>query len=244
MLAVGSEDKTVNALLDKVNEVVRPIDASLLKTAPSHPAFHLEMGLRGEKLLQLLRENPELRTKLLAANTIFDLDMIVKSIDGDMAVSAQHIGINSLDFLFQARLQDARFMKNVATWDDEIARLAGVRFTALSDNRGSVEFDGRTYHFGTEDHRLFVSNTASLADATAHHDLAYTWADEMKGNVLYARLDFSELRNLLFFIPGARSLAVFDHLAVSAASVRECKIELVASEHTDLLQLIRDKWKQ
>lgn len=244
LLAVGSENKKVNAMLDKVNDVTRPIDASLLKTAPSHPAFHLEMGLRGEKLLQLLRENPELRTQLLAANTIFDLDMIVKSIEGDVAVSAKHIGINSLDFLFQAQLQDERFMKNVATWNDELTRLAGVRFTASSDNRGTVEFDGHTYHFGTEGHRLFVSNAASLADVTAHYDLAYTWADEMKGNVLYARLDFSELRNLFYFIPGARSLAVFDHLAVSAAGVRECKVELVASEHTDLLQLIRDKWKQ
>ena len=127
-LRVQTEDEKATAYLDQLDEVLKPMDASSLSTAPLNPFLHIEAGLRGGKLIELLRQNPTTRTQLLGLNMLFDLDRILESIDGDVALTMPKFSLLKQNYLLQAQLTDDRFMKDVTSWNDGLTYEAGVQF--------------------------------------------------------------------------------------------------------------------
>ena len=238
-LSMLSGNKAVEQIQSKFDEAFRPVNGSLLKTAPANAFFHIEMGVDGAKLLTLLREYPEVRTKLLLVNTIFDLDMILKSISGDVAISCPKIPlINKPDVLMQAQLDSDDFMQNVGDWNDDISMAANVRFFSKDALHGLCIAQGERYYFAVSDNVLRISNSEGIAYADAHNDMKYAMEDEMKDCRIYASVNLKGIKPWLQMIPYAGSLAVFEQLRISVPDAHELKAELVMEEGTDLLKTI------
>lgn len=238
-LGTQTEDATINGFQDRIDAIAKEVDASLLATAPSNSALHLEMALDGEKLLEMLRENKTIRTMLIMVNTLFDFDMIVKNIQGDMSLTVPKIdGHGDMNVLFQAQLKDDAFMKNVSGWNDVMTRIAGIKFNSTGDNRASVSWDGKNYFFATNNKRLSISNNQSLAYAEARNDLKYNVSDEMKGNLLFCSLSLDELDIAKDFeIFADKPITYyFQRVDFAIKNSREYKLELVGKDGKDILR--------
>lgn len=238
-LQLQAEDDQANAYLDSLDEVLKPLDGSLLPTAPANPFFHIEAGLRGGKLIELLRKNPATRTQLLGLNMLFDLDMILKSIDGNVALTMPKFALLKQNYLLQARVTDDGFMKNVASWNDGPTYDAGVQFLPARNDMYLCAFKGSAYYFGVRDQRLLVSTDESLLMPIAPYE---TQVDpEAQGARLYARVDLSWLMGLQALLPQSDRLPQFQRLTLACREARHWQLKLRASEGTDLLKTILKK---
>ncbi len=233
---VGESEKA-KKYLDEVSAAFKPIDATLYATAPANPLFHLEAGINGEKLLELLRTNPEIRTKLLGMNMIFDLDMILKSIDGDFALSVGELKIGDVPVVLQAKVKDQKFMANVlSSWNKGASESAGVRFTSAPNGNYMCSYGGKSYLFGTKDNRLFVTNSEQYANASTSGNKV---PDDMKDCCFYASLDFSVIGDMLPFLP--KQLSGLQRLVFKSGSSNSLEITLMADEDTDILKSLIKK---
>lgn len=224
---VETEDKKTEKVLSALDEVFAPANASLLERDPDKTFFHMEAGLNGERLLELLRTNPEIRTTLLLANSIFDLDLILKSIKGDVSFTVPQISLGSPEVQFQAQLADDAFMQNISTWNDAVSRAAGVYFYPQRDDRYMAVFKGTPCYFSVAGKRLYLSNSDRLASPQSHHDVAYGLQDEMRQYRMYANVNVKSVAALLAMVPHAGFLSRIERVVLAMPSIRELKIELV-----------------
>lgn len=237
-LGTQTENQKINKFQDRIDLIAKEVDASLLATAPSHAALHLEMALDGEKLLNFLRENKAIRTALIVVNTFFDFDVIMKNIQGDMSLTIPKLdGGTDMDVLFQAQLKDDGFMRKVEGWNDVMTKMAGVKFQKNDDNHASVVYQGNNYFFATHNKRLTISNNQSLAYAEARNDLKYNVSNEMKGNLLFCSLDLDELEIAKMEVFANRPLSYyFQRVDLAVKNSREFKLELVGKDGVDILR--------
>jgi len=229
-----AEGKKASSFLSEVDGVMKPIDASLCSQSPSNPFLRLEMGLCGSKLIELLRKNPDMRTKMLGANMIFDLDMILKSIDGEVQLTMPKFSPFKQPLLLQANLTDDAFMKNVSSWNEGASESAGVKFLPARNDCYLCAYNGQVCYFGVREKRLFAANEEQYTipqDNTAHQP-----ADEEKGNKVYAVLDMTSLTDMLDFLPDG--LKDMQRMTLSSKTASEWTLTLTASEGTDLLESI------
>ncbi|MBQ9560211.1 MAG: DUF4836 family protein [Bacteroidaceae bacterium] len=241
--AFSSENESLNRQMDKVDKIFGQIESSLVRTTPPSPLFHMVMNVDGEDLLERLREDKTLRTGLLALNMIFDLDMVVKSIDGDVALTCPEYSEELPSLLFQAEVEDDKFMKKVNDWNDAPTKAMGVNFYSQDSHNAMCTVAGMPVYFGTHDDRLSISNTEALVKADAYADVKAKMADEMKGNRLFAVLNVDKLRPVVGqYAPESQQfLDLFDRLTLSVPDVREMRFELVTREGVDLLQVLKEK---
>ena len=233
---ISSENPSVNKLLDKFDKALDKIDGSLLRTTPSNALFHLEIGLDGDDLLHLLRENKILRTGLLALNMVVDLDKIIKTVDGDVSFSVLDFDNSAPSFLFQAQLENDNFMKNVAGWNDAGTQALGVNFYAQDKNNAVCTISGTPVYFGTRNKRLSISNVEALVKAEAYTDELKAFASDMRGNRMYGVLNLSKLSAVN---PIGGLERIFDRLTFSMTDSREMHLDLTTRQGVDLMKELK-----
>lgn len=231
-LTLESDDKKTNNLFDSLDEAFQPINGSLLKTVPNKSMAHVLMGVKGEKLLDLLRSIPDIRTKLLLANTIFDADLILKSIEGDVALSYSNDFIMSQEkYLLQAQLKDDRFLNNVDSWNDELSEAAGLKFVTYDNKSGIIQHkDKAPKYYAVKDHVLRLSENKDLTNAEAHNDVAFAWEKELKDNRLYATIDASKILLLKIYLGNLK------YITLSMPEARQWNLELKAEDGKELIK--------
>ncbi|MCD8303802.1 MAG: DUF4836 family protein [Prevotellaceae bacterium] len=225
-LNVDGRSKKARAFLTELDSVLRPIDTYM--PACEQPFLHLEAGLSGERLLELLRGNPRTRTALLAANMAVDLDMAVKSIDGDISLTMPTFALFEAQVAVQAELRDSAFMGNIKDW-------TGLKIVPARNDFYLCSYRGAACYFGLLGGRLVVTNAERYTLAPA---LASPLPKEAQGQKVYAALDFSGISELLTFLPGQRSLSKIETLTLSSKDVREWTLTLRAGQGEDLLRYL------
>ena len=232
--ALSSDDAKMNKWLDSIDEILKPVNANLLRTSPTHPAFHLEMGMRGESLLSFLRTMPEVRAKLLIVNTIFDADLLLRNIDGDVSVTVPRIELFDTPVpVMQMELRDASFMDNVADWNDEFSQAAGVRFVPTNTQQGWVEMKERKpVYYSLSDHRLVLSESQKLAWATGYHDVEISDAKRMTDCCVYATLNLGNIMLLRGFIDRSQEVRLM------SSSVRQWQMEVPTDGLAGIMKLL------
>ena len=227
-----ADGRKAGKFLDELNAVVKPIDASLFATATPHAFLHLETGIRGEALITLLRKNPETRTKMLGVNMIFDLDMILKSIDGDVSLTLPAFEPFDQSVLVQANITDDKFMENVSSWNEGASENAGVQFLPARNDCYLCAYQNMVCYFGVRDKRLFLSNKERYT--LAQIDAMVKAPEEAKGKRVYAVVDVSRLTDMLFFLP--EGLKTLQRLTLACQDVNEWTLTLEADEDADILK--------
>ncbi|MBP5514133.1 MAG: DUF4836 family protein [Bacteroidaceae bacterium] len=235
-LTPNSENAKIDKAINQFDDILQPLDGSMLAASPTNSILHLEIGLKGEKLLRILRENKVIRTVLLMLNNVFDLDMILKSIDGALAFSLPQI---DGDPVLQVKLSDDKFMQNVASWNDAISRAAGFQFYAQDKHRAMLTYKGKPYYFSSNQDMLTISSSEAIANSTGHHDIAYNFADEIKGQRLYASIDLSQFaKKYMNNSESAKMLKAFQRLTISASNSKNLQLQLVLNDGENLLDLL------
>ncbi len=205
----------------------KPIDGSLAGALDESPLLFAEVGLNGKQLMEVLRRDPDLRTKLLGINMAFDLDLIANSIDGDVSLTVPSLNEDSTPaVLLQASIGDDSFMQHVGEWNGGATEAAGIQFMPFRDDLYLVAHKDFVAYFGTEPHRLFITNQSAYASARpkgvsalppgAEGCLAYVGVDLQK---LSSQLPLSNLLPI-------QSLGDYNQLSFSVVDATRVRLVL------------------
>ena len=75
------------------------------------------MHTYGEKLLHILREDPNFRAMLAGMNQVIDADLILRSIKGEALLQIQNFSESEVPtFTLQAQLANQNFMEKFPDW--------------------------------------------------------------------------------------------------------------------------------
>lgn len=115
-----SFNKKVNEALVKAAKTYRSIKGNYAKSMSNTDAMGLFVNVDGKKFIELLRQNKGLKTMLSGINSAIDMDNIIKSFDGDMAVITPNKSNDNFQMKMAAKLKHANWLADVDYWKQSV----------------------------------------------------------------------------------------------------------------------------
>ena len=185
----------INQALKKAAEVYRPIEGRYAATMADSPAYGLFVNVDGSRFIQLMRHNSGLKAMLSGINTAIDMDNIIKSVDGDMALITPVAGTNDFSMTMAAKLKHADWLADVDYWKRSVP--AGGH---IGDwGRDCYYYIGghTSYYFGVTDDWQYMSGAnkaAALASVKpSANPIDKTLRDKIKGEKMVLIVNFNAL---------------------------------------------------
>lgn len=252
-LEMYSENPSLEKHLSALNELTSPIKGSLVDIGPSSPALWMCVNLQGDRLLELLRKQPDIRTTLLALNMVVDADMMIRAIKGDVSIAIPYLYKSGEQFLLTAELSNTDFLRNVDDWKHGMVNDAGVLFEELGQDRFRITYDGNSSYFGVVDGRLYITNKRDLAAEAGQQipcEARQALLPQMKRNTFFATFAVGDLlSNISLFLAILHTdrqtldaLAQLDRLNVEMDENRRITLRLTTKDKLkDILSSIVEK---
>jgi len=220
--------------LEELNKLFRPIQGSLTDYAHAESLFWMAVNLKGEDFLQLLRSHPTVRTALVAMNFVMDVDLILESIDGDIAVEIMNGGglYANMGGSLTAQVVNTDFLKGAKSWGHDYLRVQPLSATEylleIPDMPLFFSVKDKTFHLGSE-RAMSTEGNAYLREERS----------DIQGARFYATID---LKSLPYEQAQLSSNIIRDieRLDVKMDRVGEFTFTLKAAEDTNILKKLLD----
>lgn len=98
--------------MDEASKVFRPLKGMYKYECEAH-LLSVVMNADGSQLLPLMQQNKSLQMLLAGMNAAVDMDNIIRSVDGEMALMLKN---GNMDMTMRAQLGKRDFIKDVAYW--------------------------------------------------------------------------------------------------------------------------------
>jgi len=153
-----SLNKNINAALDSARASLRPIEGKYVKTLNKNDLLGVFMNVEGTKLLPMLRNNRALQVLLFGLNTAVDMDNIIMSIDGDLAMTVPRLSDTGMKLSMAAQLDNADWLKDVDYWKKSCPQGSSI----IDWNKNSYCYSDKSmnFFFGVTDDLQFFSGSS------------------------------------------------------------------------------------
>ncbi len=255
-IALLSDHPEIQKRCDEIKALFRPIRGDLAAYDLQRPLLWACVNLDGEKLVEQLRKNPSVRTALIMLNMAIDADMILKSIDGDVAVSVEGLDGNvSIPTRLTARLRNTDFLSHADDWKRPAGGRSDLAIEEQGNDRFYLSMGDYSFYLGVKDRSLYVTNNERLASsalvAPPEGQLA-SLRKEMEGCYWYVTIDLTRLSQQgSTWLPVAaegkdaqyvRNLQdICTRLVIKSVEPQQLDVELYAPDGTDLTKELL-KW--
>lgn len=183
-----SFNQTVDKQLKAAAAEYLPIDGKYLKSIPDDALAAVMMGIDGKKYIKQLRNNTGMRSMLVGLNTVIDIDMMLKSIKGDMLLMVPSMQGDKMEFQLAAQAADAQWLDDVEYWKQSCPK--GCKIMPWKNNAFHfVGNDWNTYFGFTSGRQLFFASNALLATTAGsitHKPLSDDIQNQLKGKRMVA----------------------------------------------------------
>lgn len=152
-----SFNKNVDNELKKARDVFRPIGGKYLDCMSKQSALGAFLNVDGKRFIELLHSNKTFMALLAGMNMAIDMDNIIKSVDGDMAVVLKNSVGDNPAFLLGAQLGSKAFLEDVDYWKQSCP--AGTRIVDSGKNAYRYSGNGFSMHFGVSDDMQFYAGS-------------------------------------------------------------------------------------
>ena len=243
-LAVLTENDDVRQRLKEADALLRPLRADLLDYTHEDAPAWMALNIKGDDLLPLLRRSEQLRLALITLNLVVDADLIIRSIDGDVAVELSGLtpgvlrGGDLPTAQLTARLTDTDFLRHAPTWGSQ--SLMPVR--TLSPNDFAITLGRQPLYFGARDKVFYLGTMPVLAESRKDDTNAYLRDHRrgIKGLRLYATVDIA---SVLAASPEAVNgpaafLRSFERMTIEMKKTGTLELTLSAPAGTPLLRTL------
>lgn len=152
-----SFNKDIDKALKANKNVFRPITGKYVSGISSDDALGAFMNVDGKEFINLLHSNKAFQALLAGMNTVIDMDNIIKSIDGDMAIVMPALQEEGMNIRMMAQLTDKKFLNDVDYWKQSCpkgSRIDGWGTDAYYFTDGSMSF-----YFGVSEDMQFYSGS-------------------------------------------------------------------------------------
>ena len=191
-----SFNKRIDAALKKSQSIYRPIRGDYVQSMDARSTLGIFMNVQGADFLALLQQTKGLMALLTGINAAVDMDNILRSVDGDMAINVPVVG-DKFDITMAAKLAHHTWLKDVDYWKRSCP--SGGRIL----DTGPRQFcytDGQTvFHFGVSaDNQFFAGSTAQLAAGAigkAPQPLSQAVVSRIAGQKLVAVVSLASINN-------------------------------------------------
>ena len=159
-----SFNKAIDQSLQKAWQNCRPVHGDYIGNMPAGSAAAIFMNVNGKDFLPIMQSNAGLHTLLLGINTAIDMDNIIRSVDGDLALVVPSFSEDNLQLKMTAKLAHANWLSDVDYWKKSCP--AGASIVNWGKNAFRYS-DGKTsFFFGvTPDLQFYCGNDAQSANA-------------------------------------------------------------------------------
>ncbi len=151
----------INEAIQKAAKIYRPIEGHYTASMSNTDAFGLFMNVDGGQFIELMRQNRGIRTMLAGINAAIDMDNIIKSIDGDMALITPKMDTNKFQMMMSARLKHADWLADVDYWKQSVP--VGGNIGDWGKDSYYYTGDNTTYFFGVTDDAQYMSGGSKEA---------------------------------------------------------------------------------
>lgn len=161
-----SFDKEKDSKIKNALTTFRPLTDKYMKAMSKSDFAGFFLNIDGERFLPLLQNNKSMQALLMSVNTVVDMNNIIKSVNGDMAVVCPEWPGTKVKFSMSAQLDDMSWLEDVDYWKKSCP--AGGRIADWKENSYYYsDGGGHDYYFGvTGDKQYFSGTDSKLAYAS------------------------------------------------------------------------------
>lgn len=190
MLKIKGETFSFNAAIDKALKEAahnyRPIKGKYMMSMPDDALAGIFMNVDGTKFLPMVRSNSGLQQLLLGINAAIDMDNIIKSVNGDLALVMPSFSDSNLKMTMAAQLAHSNWLADVGYWKKSCPQGSSI---ADWGKNAYYYTDGKTsFYFGVSDDSQFYSGSdellASYSIKPSSHPIAESIRKEIVGQKL------------------------------------------------------------
>ncbi|WP_455672806.1 DUF4836 family protein [Phocaeicola sp.] len=190
------ENKDLIAMYDKQLDASAPIKGTYMEYFPANTLFWAGGNINGERIYELLCENPTIKQSLANPMLPIDIQAIFSSIKGDVAIGYTSVASN--DLLAYANVTNKDFLQSFESLRPLLAMTGGQMQLNVT---GKDQYEFRMYNqsiwFGIKDNMLYISNNGKLADEAGRRygvSLQNTpWAGEVTRNRFFMAFNAEQL---------------------------------------------------
>lgn len=157
-----SFNKAVDKALQSSLKTLRPISKKYLSSMSSDDALGAFLNVDGKQFIELLHASKSFQVLLAGINAAIDMDNIVKSVDGDMAIVMPQYSENNTSIRMSAQLGDKGFLADVPYWKQSCPK--GGRIDDMGKDSYCYKDGSMSYVFGvTNDLQYYSGSTPKQA---------------------------------------------------------------------------------
>lgn len=236
-LSIGERDITFSAEAtelsspaEKAVDVLSPIAGLLPTIGAEKPFCWIYMNVNGEKLLPVLRSNPQIRNMLMGLNVgVLDADLILKAIDGDIMIAMPTLNLRHPEVYGAISVTNTDFLANADDW-------AGL--TRIGDQDYVIPVGGTRLFFRDCGGALFFATTRELFDRYLGEDNGPGLHADAAGRYLSGSVDVNgvvrsnpSVAILLAAMPSlAEAIGAAGSLNVTADTPRSIELRLTTNK--------------
>lgn len=157
-----SFNKNIDNSLKEAYQMFRPIKGKYLESMPSGAFLGAFMNVEGKDFIKLLHANTAFQGLLTGVNMAIDMDNIIKSINGDMAVVMPAFSDDGTQIRLSAQLGNKDFLKDISYWKQSCP--AGSKIEDCGKDSYCYTNGSMSYYFGvSEDMQYYSGSTPDEA---------------------------------------------------------------------------------
>ena len=153
---------TIDKALKDAAKNYKPITGKYIQSIPDDALSAMLMNVDGNNLLNLLRSDKGMQAMLAGLNAAIDVDNIIKSINGDVAIVMPKYNGDAPDFSLAAKLGNRNWMKDIGYWKQSCPK--GSKIVDWGKDAYHYISADENFYFGVSaDNQLFSGNKEILA---------------------------------------------------------------------------------
>ncbi|MCM1313122.1 MAG: DUF4836 family protein [Bacteroides sp.] len=193
-----SDNDKVSQLLSQKNGNLRKIEGRYIDS-PAEDFFVWGcVGIQGQWLLNTLKQDKEIRQMLFLLECGIDVEMMIKAIDGDVAVVLPNSFVtsdtNEPDYIIMANVKNTDFMADVDYWRKSMGRF-GIEMNATGKDTYLLNTGKYELQWGVEDDNLFFATPEAYRQNafSPRSEVLRPYTENIKNSVLYLYVNLEPL---------------------------------------------------
>lgn len=190
-----SFNKDIDAAIQSGKNVYRPIKGRYVGCMPQDAMLGLFVNVDGTKFINVMHNNQGLQAMLTGINQAIDMDNIIRSVDGDMAIVIPNFTPDRMQLSMAAELANSKWLADVGYWKQSAP--SGSSIGDWSKN-AYIYTDGKTtYCFGVTDDMQYYSGGSQETALNSIKPSVEPLPDEIQNKIKGHRLVMVINLNLL-----------------------------------------------
>lgn len=173
-----SFNKSIDSQIATTRSSFREIDGASLSIMNKDMLMGFFCDVDGKQFLPMLQSNPSLQALLAGVNMAIDMDQIIRSVNGSLALAFTGMSGQTIDgVVMKAKLADKKWLSDVDYWKQSCPQ--GSRIDDAGINAYCYSNGSSTFYFGVSDSLDFyggANKAQALGTLTAKQD---AWAKKV-----------------------------------------------------------------